>query len=821
VSLPNIDAINKTGNVQFQYRFTKYDLDIELGYSQLLDENVDTDDLPVPYGYSTLTYSAAVLATLVPSAGPMHYYRLNDISSSNFNAVDLGSSAKTGTYTVHPSTITEPGAIINDATAASVQVSNTVDMAVTFSTDPTDTYTYTNNTAATSVMFWVYVPSTYLALGSIVYFHNSVVNTAQTYGFYINVSANAPTAQLCFHPLPGKYGNGVAELEFNKWHQVALTQVYSPGVGAATTKLYVDGALLYTNLIECIPFLLGANDITMTVGGNDPFLGTNNDTIRVAEVAVWNGTLQDSEVSILYTIGTVSQGIGSGGTATIIGANSGYTSIHVSNSVNMNPGTLMYVLTNPPQEVTVDHIIDSTHVALVNPGLTSATVGGELIDINYIPPINYGSTNPYVLASWINPVDVTAFVEDWNYQLGRSTQTGVGAVQLKESWDSQTVLNYFGANALLKCEARQYNPTEGLDSGWYTLFSALSNGPAILDKDANGTKGYTVGLSGVTKICSFDLVNYDVAPDLIHVTRRTATLVYQDANVTIYQLPRLDGNASVNMYYYNWATVPSVRIWTTGFTTSIHDIVKPDDIIPVTSAQGSIQIVGGAGQLVIDTNYLQAPVYDLTIEAGFGLGNPSVVEVELYRYATAEDIVYVPVTAVNTVVLNGLNIQDYIEFNNVLGNINVLENYQGRTVFFKTGAAKGRYFKIVKTPYVISGSTCRMYVKAVDDQIPELTTLGILSGDILQVTDANLIEDALLKVFARAGFQAQNPGNAFYMNILPPSIPVQVPPFTYRYQNGIKENDMINELMQFAQPNYFVVENADGSITTVTAVQKT
>ena len=98
--------------------------------------------------------------------------------------------------------------------------------------------------------------------------------------------------------------------------------------------------------------------------------------------------------------------------------------------------------------------------------------------------------------------------------------------------------------------------------------------------------------------------------------------------------------------------------------------------IRIKGAQGSVQVLGGVGKVVFDLDYFTTPI------SNDGIGNPSNLYAEFYRYAQSYDA--------ERTVLSDIKFTDnwYV----TVGSKDV--NAHGKTIFMRSGNAKGRVFKV-------------------------------------------------------------------------------------------------------------------------------
>lgn len=413
------------------------------------------------------------------------------------------------------------------------------------------------------------------------------------------------------------------------------------------------------------------------------------------------------------------------------------------------------------------------------------------------------------LPTLINAQDVSDLVDTWTVSKDAQNQTLACNLSLRGAWAFTSAQTLLQPGTYITIEQRSTDAAGGQDTGWYMVAQAFSSGAVSEALDAKGSMKYTVIGTGVLGILN-DLVNWDVTPDIVSVPKRVATEVSTNLNTTTYQLLRV---GTTNQYLYNWCDSPLVQIWATQFSIA-GDILTSGMVLPVKNGGGSIQILGGSGEVRFNTTWFREKFL-----LG-GLGYPLQISLAFNRFATLEDVAWVPATAgAYSIYTGGVAVTSVIEVDNSSGQIVSGENYIGRSIIVKSGSEKGERFKILNE-IVGPGSYYQFVVMTFDNQIPDMATYNIQAGDTIQVTDCNLLEDALWKVLWHRGFQMRDSTKPLYCNIQPPVTPIQVQPFQYRYTDNRSQLQLCQDILAVGPPNYYLFENVDGSVTTVTAVEK-
>lgn len=299
---------------------------------------------------------------------------------------------------------------------------------------------------------------------------------------------------------------------------------------------------------------------------------------------------------------------------------------------------------------------------------------------------------PYELACSENAVlengqDITKYVESWSMDRDITQYVDAATLNVHEWWGLDNITTLLRANTYVVIEQRFQSATGSLDTGWLQRGHFLVDGPAAKSITESG-KIRVVPLRGLLKLCSLDIAHKNVEPDKLLVKKRALTNTSSDLNKLRFQCPRQEDSTK---FYTNWAEFPSVRLWVTKFTnystTDQTDVSGPDDVLRIKGSEGSVQVLGGAGAIDINRAFYEDKV------TSFGLGNPNPtggVLAEFYRYGTREDLT---VTTVASIANDGNWYITAAENN---------QEYDGKTIFVKSGAAKGKMFKVYQ---VTAGDT--------------------------------------------------------------------------------------------------------------------
>jgi len=415
----------------------------------------------------------------------------------------------------------------------------------------------------------------------------------------------------------------------------------------------------------------------------------------------------------------------------------------------------------------------------------------------------------------LNEQDITDMVERWSINRDAQNTVSSGNIVLRDGWFTNEAKKILQAGTYITIEIGYSIPGTETDTGWIQLAHMISQGPVRGKEGANAEASYNCPLAGILSLLSHDLVNYNLTPDIIKVPRTQAVRVYSDLDVTKFMLAR----TGTSDYLYNWADKPSVRIWTTQFQNRGTYDPAYSDVMPVKSANGSIQVVGGTGEVIFNTNYLRDKI------SNNGLGDPLRVDLQIERFAVAEDVRFGHAIGTTTTYSGGKPIKAVINMSSYIAAPSLADGWEGRTIFIRSGPEKGEMFVIVSIDVTSYGSTGNwgIVVKTIDKSIPDLdSAYQIYDGTtptLIQLTDPNFVEDAVWKILYRNGFQQKDPTKPFYVKIDPPLTREQLPPLNYTYMDSIKDIDLLQEVLNYAPPNYYIFEAPYGFVETRTVVQ--
>lgn len=290
------------------------------------------------------------------------------------------------------------------------------------------------------------------------------------------------------------------------------------------------------------------------------------------------------------------------------------------------------------------------------------------------------SANQY--SELLNEVDITKYVIDYNVSSDTNQLVSTGSMLVAEPWDSSIADTLLKPNTYVVIEQRYTADASGYDSGWLSLGHFLVDGPVQRSVSGDGTVSTVVALKSPLKLLSLDVVHKNYEPDKLFVPKTKLDVVETASETISFSKSHHLGNG---MVLGNWAQFPSPKMWAKDFTaisseeSELGGISYLNEEIRIKGAQGSVQVLGGAGKVVFDLDYFTTPI------SNDGIGNPSLLYAEFYRYAQSYDS--------ERTRLSDIKFTD--NWFVTIGSKDV--NAHGKTVFMRSGDAKGKVFKVRQT----------------------------------------------------------------------------------------------------------------------------
>lgn len=760
--------------VTVQNRIMRYDVDMNIEWGNT-EQNPQTDLLPI------FENAGKPYETLIDvDQAAFKYFRLGELSGTT--ATDTGSSPQNGTYNTDCSSMVTTGALNGNANAGALTDTNnkaqrfgkpasssiTANPSMTVSGFDISNGRATSVRTAFSVSFWfkpVYVTTfqpTQLISNYVAYTGGSKEVAWDIYIVGSVISFRIPDVYTNpYNSLFAAVTTNGALIEADTWHHICFT-VTADGV----YKAYVNGQLINTVTKPAAKFpvnSVGMSGIKLINSGSKKLDVCYSGLTRgraldfcLDELAFWIRELSTDEVMHQFKNGKYSDAI--------------------------------YTYTTGP----------------------------------VVPP---DRTSPYITPALSGGEDITQYVSTWGVDRQSAQLVDQLTMEIRESFGIALIKTLFRTNTYITIEQRFIQENKQLDTGWLDVGHFLVDGPGDKVANASGDLVYRVNGRSMVKLASLDLISDPLEPDLIVEPRRELTQVASNSDRTIFRMDR--PGTTPTQYYSNWADEPTVRVWGIGpFSDPALD--DATDQIPIRGGANSVQVVGGGGELRVSTEFLTD-----TVKLN-GLGGPTTVEASLYRFATTEDIVYGSITGYSILTIpSGLRDRDRIPYEayftvdtstetqisdfNFIDSTN-LDSYKGRTFIIKEGASAGRIYTINRLTFV-SGTTWRVYVTdPLTREVPDIDGID-LTNAVGQITDANLVEDVVLKLLLRSGFQICDATAPFYLSIGNPRAYVQVPPIRYTLEDKIKKIDVLAEVLEYAPPDWKLKAERDGT-TTFTTVQQ-
>lgn len=303
------------------------------------------------------------------------------------------------------------------------------------------------------------------------------------------------------------------------------------------------------------------------------------------------------------------------------------------------------------------------------------TQGGDSVDTGGPFILN---ANEYSIL--INEEDITPNIETYLMDTDIKQVVNTGSMTARADWGVTNIYTKLCANTYIVIERRFISPILNTDSGWQPFGHFLVEGPVGSQVTAAGDKLYNVSIKSVAKMLSFDLAHIPIQGDKLFQPK--VVMDSQTGDPEEVQL-QLTHKVVQGAFYQNWAESPAVKIWATNFQNpgdandqKYGGISSPTDVIRVKGTEGAVQILGGKGAIVIARAFFEDKVNN------DGLGDPSTIMAEFWRYADTTDVELVTLTSFafdnqySLYFARGDQIAD------------------GKGVFIKSGKAKGKRFKV-------------------------------------------------------------------------------------------------------------------------------
>lgn len=104
------------------------------------------------------------------------------------------------------------------------------------------------------------------------------------------------------------------------------------------------------------------------------------------------------------------------------------------------------------------------------------------------------------------------------------------------------------------------------------------------------------------------------------------------------------------------------------------------------------------------------------------------------------------------------------------------------------------------------------YVTDAKGRIVNPVSEGIEVGDEVQIGDCNRLEDAIRKVMLPIGFQESDPTKPFYLDIQESNVEIVIPPLDLALSDQVYPLEVLEQIMEYAPPNYNMIRLANGGV---------
>lgn len=411
-------------------------------------------------------------------------------------------------------------------------------------------------------------------------------------------------------------------------------------------------------------------------------------------------------------------------------------------------------------------------------------------------------------ASLRNGRDITGNVVSFNITSDIGNIVDTAMLEISEEWDVSMVSGILPPNTYVILEERYSDSTNKYDSGWLSLGHFLVDGP-IGTVVGEGTKAHQLGLRSALKIASFDPFPFDIAPDKLFVERGPMT--FAEAGPDFFKFKRSKPSGG---FFVNWAELPPLKLWVTNFQnfdSSNDEDVARDELIQIRGADGAILTLGGEGSIVISQKFYNDRISQR------GLGNPNRppapgpnaiadgVLAEFHRYATIQDTnggIYSSTVRVNSIAYSGGRWVVGI------GTAGQIDSLAGKTVFVKTGNARGKMFRAVGLRE-LSSDQSKAFTSATVDNVVAVYSPAVIAGSSVWQNPANAITASVDTASWVVSTQAHPSGTRTTANDLSPRLLFRALPSS----EAIPASDTILGLEFFLVHSTRVFKNADRHLT--------
>jgi hypothetical protein len=297
----------------------------------------------------------------------------------------------------------------------------------------------------------------------------------------------------------------------------------------------------------------------------------------------------------------------------------------------------------------------------------------------------FGVTNPLPVLA--DELDVTKYVVSYRIDEDDTQIISTASLDLINELDTDFT-EIFRPNDYVIIEERYINPEDGTDTGWIAVGHFLVDGVSNDIVSAQGNRGASVSLRSPLKLLQLDVSDINLSPDKIFIPKTAAEWVNQGTVNTdgYYKFRVVKDPGPPKKYYTNWADSPQVRIWVKyGNSHPRH----PGEELQIRGSDGSLQVVGGEGALLIDKDFFELSWNDLGLDNPLLGGNTTPIYLSFWVFCSEEDVFDRTVdTVTDGSVGNLAKITVTSGFPQGASNGN-------KTIRVLTGAAKGQTYRVV------------------------------------------------------------------------------------------------------------------------------
>jgi len=255
----------------------------------------------------------------------------------------------------------------------------------------------------------------------------------------------------------------------------------------------------------------------------------------------------------------------------------------------------------------------------------------------YKSPPFYGSE----IAELTNEQDITYLCAGYSQEFDDSAIIDSAELRVVAEWGDTSYKSLLEPKTYVIIEERYRSLNGSIDTDWISRGHYLVDGIVNEQRQEDGRKAVTIAMRSVLSLVQLEKFVGELTPDRLLITRRKALWTnsgtYSTDGFYKFQIEVYEGSSGIEpiyKYHQNWDERSSVKIWLVYTTGSEHD----GETLQLRSGQGSVQIVGGEGAVVIDKDFFEKTWEDGGLEMDLGKSPPDELHVEFWRYATEIDV---------------------------------------------------------------------------------------------------------------------------------------------------------------------------------------